>query len=67
MKQGVVATNDTERTPRGSPALREPRVGARLSENPAWEPGSQRTPRGSLALVTVLLRFCLSGDSSQLG
>ena len=50
MKQGLVATKDTERTLHGSLALREPCVEARLSENPTWKPGSQRTPRGSPAL-----------------
>ena len=50
MKQGLVATKDTERTLRGSLALREPYVEAWLSENPAWKPGSQRTLRASLAL-----------------
>ena len=62
MKQGVVATNDTERTPRGSPALREPRVGARLSENPVWKPGSRDCSASVLfvwRLVSVGLVFAL--------
>ena len=57
MKQGLVATKDTERTLRGSLALREPYVEAWLSENPARKPGS----RDCSALVLFVWRLVSVG------